>query len=132
MFDNQNWNQNMRHAYDPLYMGYRLPKYEVVKVNGEAGAKGFQMAPNSSIILADMTDANRLWLATTDGGGYLTVTPLDVTIHVDKPQVSLNTIEERLTRLEEMYDRLNSGLASKSKKPKQPATTTEPSTDSAS
>ena len=53
MFDNPNWNDKMRQAYDPLYMGYRLPKYEVIKVNGEAGAKGFQMAPNSSIILAE-------------------------------------------------------------------------------
>lgn len=30
-----------------------LPHYELIKVNGEAGAKNFRMAPNSDALLLD-------------------------------------------------------------------------------
>ena len=30
-----------------------LPHYEIIKVNGEAGAKNFHMAPNSDALLLD-------------------------------------------------------------------------------
>lgn len=56
----------------PMYNGYnnyRLPTYEVIKVNGRGGANAFQMGPNSSILLLDETD-NIVWLAQTDGAGY--------------------------------------------------------------
>ena len=64
----------------PMYNGYnnyRLPTYEVIKVNGRGGANAFQMGPNSSILLLDETD-NVVWLAQTDGAGYKTVTPFSL------------------------------------------------------
>lgn len=39
-----------------------LPHYEIIKVNGEAGARAFQMGPNSSMFLADATNPNIVWL----------------------------------------------------------------------
>ena len=77
-----------------------LPHYEIIKVNGEAGAKNFRMAPNSSTILADANEA-MIWVATTDGAGYLTVTPWDLVPHRVAPQIDINQLAERVTQLEE-------------------------------
>ena len=56
------------------------PHYDIITVNGEAGAKNFKMAPNSKAALIDET-APIIWLAQTDGTGYLTVTPYDIVPH---------------------------------------------------
>ena len=84
MYNNEgwNWNPNMNPYMNmPNNYNRQSPRYEIVKVNGQAGAQAFQMAPNSSIFLADATNPNLIWLAQTDGAGYLTATPLDVSIH---------------------------------------------------
>lgn len=105
-------NNNIWGNYQP-----RLPHLEVIKVNGEAGARAFSMAPNSSQFLADTTNANRIWLAQTDGGGYLTVTPLDVSIPQPIQPPDFTHIEERLNDLEKKYEQLlNSGFSKQSKK----------------
>lgn len=98
-----NGNNNDNNYYNRGYFG-QLPRYELVKVNGEAGAKAFRMGPNSNTILADASNPNLLWLVQTDGAGYLTATPLDVQIHQDKPQPSIFDLDERIKRLEEMYE----------------------------
>lgn len=46
-----------------------LPKMEVVKVNGENGARAYSMGPNSSALLLDESGL-MIWLVTTDGAGY--------------------------------------------------------------
>ena len=97
----------------------RPPRYEIVKVNGEAGARAFQMAPNSSLFLADTTNPNLIWLVQTDGAGYLTATPLDVSIHQEKPQPTVSSLEERIKHLEDMYEQLNSGFGKQPKKQRQ-------------
>ena len=94
----------------------QMPHYEIVKVNGQAGANAFQMAPNSSIFLADATNPNLIWLVQTDGAGYSTSTALDVSIHQEKPQPNLSNLEERVKHLEDMYDKFNSGFNKQSKK----------------
>lgn len=116
----ENWNNYMNdpyrfNMYQNNNFGRQLPHYEIVKVNGEAGAHAFQMAPNSSIFLADATNSNLIWLVQTDGAGYLTATPLDVMVHQEKQQPSIGSLEERIKSLEEKYEQLNSGF-SKSKK----------------
>ena len=97
----------------------QLPRYELPKVNGEQGARMFQMAPNSTTILADNTNPNLLWMVQTDGAGYLTVTPLDAYIHQTQPQASVSDLEARVKHLEELYDRFNSGSSKQSKKQRQ-------------
>ena len=87
-----------------------LPHYEIVKVNGEAGARAFQMAPNSNMFLADATNPKLIWLVQTDGAGYLTATPLDVAIHQTEQQTTYSNLEERIKHLEDMYEQLNSGF----------------------
>lgn len=52
------WQQRMQ--------ARNAPRYEVIQVNGENGARAFAMAPNSSALLMDAT-APIVWLCTTDG-----------------------------------------------------------------
>ena len=74
-------------------------RYSITRVNGENGARSFQMLPNSEALLLDTTQAV-VWLAQTDGAGYLTVTPYDISQHIDLPPVDVRNLEERLTKLE--------------------------------
>lgn len=75
------------------------PRYEVIQVNGENGARAFAMAPNSSVLLMDAT-APIVWLCTTDGAGYLTASAFDITPHQAEKPVDVRTLEERIERLE--------------------------------
>ena len=76
---------------------------EIIKVSGENGAKAYQMAPNSSMLLLDET-APLVWLKTTDGAGYPTVTPYSITPYQPEKPVDTKSLEERVTRLEEVLN----------------------------
>lgn len=58
--------------YNPMVNPYlnmqpfQRPKQEVVKVNGENGARAFPMSANSSALLLDES-GTIVWLVTTDG-----------------------------------------------------------------
>lgn len=82
------------------YQTQQLPHYDIVKVNGRNGAEAFQMGPNSQVLLLDET-APILWLASTDGAGYKTVSAFDISPHQDHQQTLLASMEQRLARLEE-------------------------------
>ena len=43
---------------------------EVIKVNGRPGAEAYQMGPNSSVLMLDMT-ASMVWLAMTEHVNFL-------------------------------------------------------------
>ena len=75
------------------------PRYEVIQVNGENGARAFAMAPNSSALLMDAT-APIVWLCTTDGAGYLTASPFSIVPYQPEKPVDVKTLEERIERLE--------------------------------
>lgn len=95
-------------------MGMQQPqqgqKYEIIHVNGEAGARSLQMAPNSNAILMDDT-APLVWLAQTDGAGYKTVTPYSIAPYQPEPPVDVNGLESRVKRLEEMLSGTKSANA---------------------
>ena len=97
-----------------------LPHYEIITVNGENGARALQMAPNSKTFAADETKPDRIWLAMTDGAGYLTVRPIKAefedVITQQTIQETLASINERLMRLEEKYN--DEQLNSRSNKPR--------------
>ena len=82
--------------------GYPYPqRTEVTRVNGRAGAETLQLAPNSSMLLLDES-APLVWLAQTDGAGYKTLTAYDIVPHKEPAPADLRSIEERLTKLEEI------------------------------
>lgn len=88
-----------------MYGYYQTPQYpmrqEVVRVNGEPGARSYQLPPNSSALLLDET-APTVWLIQTDGAGYKTVTPFAITQVT--PSDPMKNLEERIRKLEERYE----------------------------
>ena len=72
---------------------------QVVKVNGENGAKAYQMGANSSALLLDET-GTMVWLVTSDGAGYKTVSAYDISPHKTVPAPDLCTLESRIKTLE--------------------------------
>jgi len=80
-----------------------LPRMEVVRVNGRQGAEAFQMGPNSSALLLDES-GKIVWGCTTDGAGYKTVIPYDITLHEDAPAPDFTSLESRIKRLEDMLN----------------------------
>lgn len=104
--------------------GYnRLPIYHIIKVHGEEGARSFRMGPNSDTILADET-GSMIWVVQTDGAGYLTATPYDVTPHQIKQPINVEDLADRLARLEEKINAKQS-YSQSNKQPKRPQQPTD-------
>lgn len=78
-------------------------RQEVTRVNGENGARAYQIGANSSALLLDESGL-MIWLVTTDGAGYKTCVPYDITPHKTAPQADYNALEERITRLESVIN----------------------------
>ena len=84
-------------------MSQQLPQQQVTKVNGENGARAYQMGANSSALLLDEC-GTIVWLATTDGASYKTVTPYDITPHKTAAMPDFLSLENRIARLEEQMN----------------------------
>ena len=99
------------------------PRYEVIQVNGEGGVDAFQMGPNSSVLLLDKT-APIVWLVQSDGAGYKVKTPYDISPHQAVPPADINSLEQRLSKLEEIVNARyqSDDKPAKSKKSKQQST----------
>ena len=113
-------------AYMPQYNPYAYPqiqypqtapqKMEVTRVNGRGGAEAFVLAPNSSVVLLDES-APIIWLKTTDGAGYPTLTPYDIAPHKEPEAINtqnIQSLEERISRLESIVNESNVSEASRS------------------
>lgn len=74
---------------------------EVVRVNGRGGAEAYQMAPNSSALLLDTTQAV-VWLKTTDGAGYPSLAPYSIAPLEEQKPVDTGDLIKRIERLEAM------------------------------
>ena len=97
-------------------MNYQAPYYpmfqqqppivqptQVVRVNGENGARSYTIGANSSALLLDDSGL-MVWLVTSDGAGYRTVTPYDITPHQSQPAPDLSNLESRIKKLEEIVN----------------------------
>lgn len=89
---------------------------QVVRVNGENGARAYQIGPNSSAMLLDESGL-MVWLVTSDGAGYKTVSAYDITPHQAVPQPDLGTLETRIKRLEEIVNATADSSAVRAKQP---------------
>lgn len=78
-------------------------RMEITRVNGEGGARAYQMPPNSNALLLDETNP-LVWLVQTDGAGYKTVTPYTITPYQAAPAPDLGSLEQRIARLEGMLN----------------------------
>lgn len=79
---------------------------QVVKVNGEPGARAYQMPANSSALLLDEQQPV-VWLAQTDGAGYKTVTPYRIEPFLEPEKPDFGSIVKRIERLEELIHESN-------------------------
>ena len=83
---------------------------QVVRVNGDNGARAYQMGANSSALLLDES-GTMVWLVTSDGAGYKTVSAYDITPHQAELFYELSTEEighmnklhQNVTELIELY-----------------------------
>ena len=90
-------------AFSPWGQMQTQQRMEIIRVNGEGGARAYQMPPSSNALLLD--EANPLvWLVQTDGAGYKTVTPYTITPYQAAPAPDLGSLEQRITRLEGMLN----------------------------
>lgn len=88
----------------------------VVKVNGRAGAESYFLPPDSDDILLDMNEPIA-WFVQTDGAGYKTITPYDISVHKETSQNDiLKDLEKRITRLEEASKRGKSNFTTNNAK----------------
>ena len=89
---------------NPAYMSQlnqSMHQPQIVKVNGRGGAEAYQMPPNSQVLLLDETQPI-LWLKQTDGAGYPSLNAYDIKPHEEKPMPDMNSLEERIARIEEV------------------------------
>lgn len=75
----------------------------IIRVNGEGGARAYQMPPSSDALLLDES-APMVWLVQTDGAGYKTVTPYTIAPYQAAPAPDLGSLEARISRLEAMLN----------------------------
>ena len=103
---NQLLQQMLNSSYSGQVPSTQLQEIHTVRVNGEPGARSYALPPNSDAVLIDNT-ASIIWLVQTDGAGYKTLTPYDITPHEEpKPDDSIKRLEDRILKLEE---KVNSG-----------------------
>lgn len=99
------YNPMINPMLNPYMPGYQpqAQHEEVTKVNGENGARSYQIGANSSALLLDESGL-LVWLVTTDGAGYKTVSPYDISPHQTAPSPDFTSLEERIARLEALYN----------------------------
>lgn len=87
---------------------FQMPQQvQVVRVNGRPGAEAYSIGPNSSALLLDES-GTLVWLCTTDGAGYKTVSCYDIAPHQATPEPDYSGLENRIRRLEELVDEYTS------------------------
>ena len=88
-----------------MMMPFQAPQQssQVVKVNGENGARAYSIGPNSSALLLDESGL-MVWLVTSDGAGYKTVSAYDISPHKAAQAPDYGTLESRIKRLEEIVN----------------------------
>ena len=84
---------------------------QVVRVNGENGAKAYSIGANSSALLLDESGL-MVWLVTSDGAGYKTVSAYDITPHQETPAPDFGSLESRIQTVEKKIEEMmNNGNA---------------------
>lgn len=87
---------------------------EIIKVNGENGARAFNLAANSSALLLD-ENSPIVWFVQSDGAGYKSVTPYTITPYQQEPPINAKDLEARIARLEDIVNGKSNTSNAKSK-----------------
>ena len=108
---NSFYNPYMQTQFTPSQPS--LHQQQIIQVNGKASVDTIQLAPNSSLLAMD-TSAPIVWMCVSDGVGKVTSTPYDISIHQDKPEIDMNTVEQRLANIEQAISELEGKINDKS------------------
>ena len=84
------------------------PVVQVVRVNGENGARSYQIGANSSALLLDES-GKMVWLVTSDGAGYKTVSAYDIVPHQEEPKPDYTNLESRIQAVEKRLEEFVNG-----------------------
>ena len=95
----------MQQAQIPQAVQPPTPPTQVVKVNGENGAKAYNIGANSSALLLDES-CTMVWLITTDGAGYKTVSAYDIVPHQTTPAPDYGSLETRIQTVEKKIEEM--------------------------
>ena len=93
--------------YQNVFGSLFAQPHKITRVKGREGALAINMMPGSEDLFLDLDDPI-IWLVQTDDAGIKTVDALDVFPHKSeeqKAQETLESIEERLRKLEEAMTR---------------------------
>lgn len=82
-----------------------LPQQQVITVAGAESLAQIQLAPNSSILVMDQA-APIVYLCQSDGVGKVTSAAYDISPHKDAAAVQRETMDARLSALEQAVKRL--------------------------
>lgn len=95
--------------YNPYFQNSPniLPAQQILQANGKASIDMIRLAPNSSVLIADTT-APIIWRCVSDSLGNITSEPFDIIPHKDEEQIRKESLEQRISRLEEfIYEQSN-------------------------
>ena len=87
-----------------------MPVTQVVRVNGENGAKAYSLGANSSALLLDESGM-MVWLVTSDGAGYKSVSAYDIVPHQEAPKPDYGSLESRIQTIEKRLEEMSNGNA---------------------
>ena len=111
----------MQQGQMPQAVQPQIQPTQVVKVNGENGAKAYSIGANSSALLLDES-GTMIWLVTSDGAGYKTVSAYDIAPHQTVPAPDYGNLETRIQtvekKIEEMMNNGNTRNAAPNRKGK--------------
>ena len=111
----------MQQGQMPQAVQPQIQPTQVVKVNGENGAKAYSIGANSSALLLDES-GTMIWLVTSDGAGYKTVSAYDIAPHQAVPAPDYVNLETRIQtvekKIEEMMNNGNARNAASNRKGK--------------
>lgn len=88
----------------PAYGSNNAPKISSNKiyVSGIEGARSYQLAPNTEMLLCD-DSKDIVYDVVVDVSGKRTVTALDVSVHEETPPIDISALQGRVQKLEELY-----------------------------
>lgn len=96
----------MAYNYYPMgYQNYQQSQPGIIWVSGEAGARGYPVAPNTTVQLWD-SESQTIFLKSADASGMPTMKVLDYTIREQAPSNVSRVTPEYITR-EEFEKRLS-------------------------
>ena len=108
-----------------------LPQSQVIRVNGENGARAYGLGANSSALLLDESGL-LVWLVTSDGAGYKTVSAYDITPHQQAVAPDYGSLESRIQRLEDIINANSADTTTTRRRSRFDDTATDKADDSSS